>query len=220
MAPMIQNDVNPKRRRLITVTALTCSRAPLVLLFVAAAVADMLWPITADNLGAHLALRWLAIALLAVSAVTDLFDGQLARRWGVTSLFGAVCDPLMDKVFFVAVFPTVTAMLFVAGEFALGAISLCFTVLHVLRDLWVVTLRSLAAGKADMKANFIGKLRTAISFPIGIAAYCHVAFPWWGWLPAPLIAALLAFGLALNLYSAYAYTRRFRFAISDALHSK
>lgn len=212
---------NPSRRRhLAMVTALTCSRAPLVLLFVAAVVADLLWPLTAENLDAHVALRWLALSFLAISSITDLFDGLLARRWDVTSLFGAICDPLMDKVFFVAVFPTVTAMLFVAGELALGSLALGFTVLHILRDLWVVTLRSLAAGKADMKANFVGKLRTATSFPIGIAAYCHVAFPWWRWLPAPLVAGLLGFGLALNLYSAITYTRRFRFAIVEALHSK
>lgn len=208
-----------KNRRLAAVTALTCSRAPLVLLFVAAVIADLLWPLTAENLNAHMTLRWLALAFLAISSITDLFDGLLARRWGVTSLFGAICDPLMDKVFFVAVFPTVTAMLFVAGEPELGSLALCFTVLHILRDLWVVTLRSLAAGRADMKANFVGKLRTATSFPIGIAAYCHVAFAW-SWLPAPLVAALLAFGLILNLYSAYAYTMRFRFAIIEALHSK
>lgn len=211
-------DDSARRRRLAAVTALTCSRAPLVLLFVACVIADLLWPFTVANCGGHVALRWLALALLAASSITDLFDGLLARRWRVTSLFGAICDPLMDKVFFVAVFPTVTAMLFVVGEHGLASLALCFTVLHLLRDLWVVTLRSLAAGKADMKADFIGKLRTATSFPIGIAAYCHVAFGW-NWLPQAAIAALLVFGLLLNVYSAYSYTMRFRFAIVDALHS-
>ena len=202
----------------MAVTALTCSRAPMVLLFVACVIADLLWPFTVSNCGGHVALRWLALALLVISSVTDLFDGLLARKWGVTSLFGAICDPLMDKVFFVAVFPTVTAMLFVTGEYGLASLALCFTVLHLLRDLWVVTLRSLAAGKADMKADFVGKLRTATSFPIGIAAYCHVAFDWL-WLPTAVISALFVFGLLLNGYSAYSYTRRFRFAIVDALHT-
>lgn len=217
--PNSTDNAKSRNRRLLAVTALTCSRAPLVLLFVACVVADLLWPFTAANSGGHGALRWLALALLVISSVTDLFDGLLARRWGVTSLFGAICDPLMDKVFFVAVFPTATAMLFIAGEYGLASLALCFTILHLLRDLWVVTLRSLAAGKADMKADFIGKLRTATSFPIGIAVYCHVAFGW-RWLPPGAIASLFAFGLLLNAYSAYSYTRRFRFAIFDALHSR
>lgn len=213
-------NAQPDRKRyLMAVTALTCSRAPLVLLFVVCVVADLLWPFTAANYGGHVALRWLALALLLVSSITDLFDGLLARRWGVTSLFGAICDPLMDKVFFVAVFPTVTAMLFVTGEYGLASLALFFTVLHLLRDLWVVTLRSLAAGKADMKADFVGKLRTATSFPISIAAYCHVAFGW-RWLPTSAIAAFFVLGLLLNAYSAYSYTRRFGFAIAEALHSR
>ena len=211
--------LSSRKSRLAAVTALTCSRAPLVLLFVAGVVADILLPPTAATVGRTLAIRYACLALLLVSSITDLFDGLLARRWGVTSLFGAVCDPLMDKVFFVAVFPTVTTMFFIEGDDALGALALCFTILHLLRDLWVVTLRTLAAGKAEMKANFVGKLRTAVSFPIGIAAYCHIAFAW-PWLPRTLVFALFIVGLLLNLYSAYAYTMRYKFAVVEALHSK
>ena len=53
---------------------------------------------------------WIAAtaAMLAVSALTDLFDGRLARRWGVVSRIGALADPLMDKLFYVATLPTAT----------------------------------------------------------------------------------------------------------------
>ena len=34
---------------------------------------------------------------LAVAALTDFFDGYLARRWKVTSKFGTFMDPLGDK---------------------------------------------------------------------------------------------------------------------------
>lgn len=214
---------NPSRRRhLAMVTALTCSRAPLLLLFLAFVAGDLLVPVTARNLNLHTALRWSSLALLILSSLTDLFDGQLARKWNVVTKFGAVCDPLMDKFFFAVVFPTVTALFFLNGNIWLGALSLVFTVLHLMRDMWVVTLRSLAAGKADLKADFIGKLRTAISFPIGMLAYCHVALAYsWRWFATPqaalLVAAAFGIGLALNIYSAVTYTRRFRFAIEEAL---
>lgn len=207
--------------RLIAVTALTLSRAPLVLAFMAFAIADMLWEVNLGNVRAHVALRYANVALLAVSAVTDLFDGLLARRWRVTSTFGAICDPLMDKVFFVVVFPVVTAMLFFIGDMDLGALALAFTVLYILRDIWVVTLRALAVGKADMKANIIGKLRTASGFPIGVFAYCHVAFDGFGWTwSRPCLSAALILAFLLNIYSAIAYTRRYAFAIAEAIHSR
>ncbi|MBR3085123.1 MAG: CDP-alcohol phosphatidyltransferase family protein [Kiritimatiellae bacterium] len=221
--PEPRSQLDPMRaRRLAAVTAITCSRAPLLFAFLALTVCDMLVPVTLSNISLHIASRWIALALLLASSLTDLFDGMLARRWGVVTRFGAVCDPLMDKIFFAVVFPTVTALFLLGGEIALGALSLVFTALHLVRDMWVVTLRSLAAGKADLKADFVGKLRTATSFPIGLAAYCRIALAYkWDWLASEragwIVAALFAFGLVLNVYSAISYTRRFRFAIDDAL---
>lgn len=205
------------RKQLLIVTWLTCIRAPLILLFMVGAIIDILWPIGEENLNGHLVLQWCCVALMGLSAFTDLFDGLYARKWNVTSKFGAMCDPLMDKVFFIVVFPTLTAMFFLKDEVQLGVLSLIFTVLHILRDLWVVTLRALAVGKADMKANFVGKLRTAISFPIGVAIYCHLV---WEWFPKALVFGLLLFGFLLNLYSTVVYTKRYGFAIQEAMDSE
>ena len=44
---------------------------------------------------------WLArfsFAAFVIAAVTDYFDGWLARRWGVVSLTGAILDPIADKI--------------------------------------------------------------------------------------------------------------------------
>lgn len=203
-------------RKLYAVTALTCARAPLVLIFMLLVSCDMLFPRFIAEHSLRRAVNIAAISLLLLSSVTDLFDGMLARKWRVTSRFGAICDPLMDKVFFVAVFPTVTAMFLVSDDIVQGVLWLLLTVFHILRDMWIVTLRSLAVGKADMKANFVGKLRTFLSFPLAIAAYVHIISEG-RIVPALFMYLFEAVVIVLNFYSLYAYTRRYGFAIREAM---
>jgi CDP-diacylglycerol--glycerol-3-phosphate 3-phosphatidyltransferase len=42
------------------------------------------------------------MGVFALAAITDWFDGYLARRWGETSAFGAFLDPVADKLIVVA----------------------------------------------------------------------------------------------------------------------
>ena len=49
----------------------------------------------------YLPVSWgeqVAAAVFMVAAITDLFDGYLARKLGQTSAFGAFLDPVADKV--------------------------------------------------------------------------------------------------------------------------
>ena len=208
------------RGQFLFVNALTLSRGPLLLLFMAGMVVGIYHP--------YPWLKWLNLALLVLSSVTDLFDGLLARKWNVTSRLGAVFDPMMDKVFFIIVFPTLTMRLFLSSGVVFGVLSsigkinvptppelshailmLVLTVTYILRDQWVLALRALAADSgADMKANWVGKTRTALSFPVGCLLYCYIAFGW-RWLTQPVMMGVEGFAIALNLYSFVAYTRRY-----------
>jgi cardiolipin synthase (CMP-forming) len=42
--------------------------------------------------------RWVALFLFIVAAITDFFDGYLARKWHLTSSLGRMLDPIADKV--------------------------------------------------------------------------------------------------------------------------
>ncbi len=42
---------------------------------------------------------WSALAIFACAALSDVFDGWVARRYAATSRFGAYLDPVVDKVF-------------------------------------------------------------------------------------------------------------------------
>jgi cardiolipin synthase (CMP-forming) len=44
------------------------------------------------------AARWWALGIYVVAAVTDFFDGYLARKWQMQSGLGRMLDPIADKV--------------------------------------------------------------------------------------------------------------------------
>lgn len=42
--------------------------------------------------------RWTALGIYVIAAITDFFDGYLARKWGQQSALGKMLDPIADKV--------------------------------------------------------------------------------------------------------------------------
>src|SRR5262245_2221473 len=43
-------------------------------------------------------MRWLAVAIFVAAAITDFFDGYLARAWSQQSALGRMLDPIADKL--------------------------------------------------------------------------------------------------------------------------
>ena len=156
-----------------------------------------------------------AAALLAVSALTDLFDGKLARRWGVVSRIGALADPLMDKFFYVATLPTATFAALYLGDTRHALALLALDVVSMARDLWVTFLRAATSGTgAKMAAGMVGKLRTAMALPVlalvhfalGMRALQSAGIAGWC-LPAAPLYALEAALFVLTFFSGLSYTR-------------
>ena len=190
---------------LAIVTGLTLARVPFVFLFALLAVIEQHRP--------SVTLTWVAFACLVLASLTDLFDGYLARKWQVASRFGAAADPLMDKAFYIVVFPTILYLLGRMGEAEAThtLVMLLFSVLYLLRDQWVSFLRSVgSAYQADLRANWMGKLRTAMSFPIGCAIYFYIAIHL-SWLPVPrwLMYVAEGAGITVNLLSILVYTKQY-----------
>ena len=152
--------------RFAFVTFLTFVRAPLALAAALCTLANLARP----------SWGWIAAtaAMLAVSALTDLFDGKLARRWGVVSRVGALADPLMDKLFYVATLPTATFAALYLGDTCHALVLLALDVASMARDLWVTFLRAATSGtEAKMAASMVGKVRTAMALPV--LAFAHFA---------------------------------------------
>ena len=190
------------------VNALTFSRVPLIFAFMAFAVVAELrqcWTWTIP-----------ACVCMFLAGITDLLDGRLARRWKVVSTFGKLADPLMDKVFFIVSFPTLLWLIGKQGDNHVHfAVMLVFTVLYILRDQWVTFLRAVASTyQADVSAMWLGKVRTALSFPSAGFIYVYLAYH--GYLPdgwnGPLLTAVYAveaFLIVLNVYSCAVYTHAY-----------
>jgi CDP-diacylglycerol--glycerol-3-phosphate 3-phosphatidyltransferase len=84
--------------------------------------------------------RW-AFAAFALAAVTDFFDGWLARRLGATSVWGAILDPIADKVLVCA------AVLGLMAQAPLAAAVAIPGGLILIREFAVSALREAVAGR-------------------------------------------------------------------------
>lgn len=190
--------------RLYLVTFLTCVRIPLVFLFFAGALVDSVGNRT------HPWLLHAAFACLIAAAVSDLLDGYCARKLGVTTKLGASADPLSDKVFYLATLPLLVFLATRNDHITHAVVLLCLTVSLLLRDQWVSFLRAVGAscGDVNLGANWSGKLRTALNFPLICLIYYHEGmrntFP-----GTTLLYVLEGVALVINSVSFYVYTRKY-----------
>lgn len=198
------------------VNTLTFLRVPFILAWFCLAVREEF------RQSACLALA--AGACMFLSGLTDAFDGALARKWNVVSPLGKMADPLMDKVFYVVALPTLAWMLMHQGDMLHSFAMLVVALLCILRDLWVTFLRSVGAlFGADGAAMWLGKVRTAFSFPGAGAIYAFIAFNDFEELsqvrPALLAAcyATEAVMFAINLASVCSYTKAYMPYLKKAL---
>lgn len=186
------------------VMGLTLVRVPLIFLFLAISV-----------FGGHpLLVGWFVVAFSAMilSALTDLFDGYFARKFKVTSRLGSYADPMMDKVFYLATFPTLVYLAEQLGQSVHARTLLVLAILFLLRDQWVSFLRSIGAiHNLSAKANWSGKARTIISFPIICVIYYALEAPAdWPWRPSQnILFGLEGLSMAINLISMAVYTKYF-----------
>ena len=165
-------------KRALFVNALTFARVPLIFLWAAFAIWQELDASCGGRHEPSVTLAVLASLGMLLSGLTDLWDGLLARRWNVVSTLGKMADPLMDKVFYLVAFPVLVWHSSHSGAGELQTLSLLgLTVLYLLRDTWVTFLRSVGTMYgADVGAMWLGKVRTALSFPGAGWIYAYLCF--------------------------------------------
>ena len=96
-----------------------------------------------------------ATVVFIVAAITDWFDGYLARRWNQTSAFGAFLDPVADKLM-------VTGALLVLVQ--LGRVDAVIAFVIIGREITISALREWMAGigaRKSVAVSSLGKVKTA-----------------------------------------------------------
>ena len=102
---------------------------------------------------------FLAAAILAVSCLTDLIDGKIARHFNMISNTGKILDPLADK----ATQFTLIVCLLIRRQ---NPVLLFLAVLFVIKELFqgIAGLLILRKGKILKGALFAGKVSTTVLF--------------------------------------------------------
>jgi cardiolipin synthase (CMP-forming) len=99
-----------------------------------------------------------AFAVFFVSALSDFADGVIARRWNARTRFGAIADPLADKLTML----TVTLTLAVQGLLPLWLVAAI-----VVRDVVIVggaLAYHYTVARYDVAPTLLSKLNTVIEF--------------------------------------------------------
>ncbi|MEU4316434.1 CDP-diacylglycerol--glycerol-3-phosphate 3-phosphatidyltransferase [Nocardia sp. NPDC024068] len=104
--------------------------------------------------------RIAATALFALAAVTDRFDGQLARKYGLVTDFGKLADPIADKALIGSA---------LIGLSLLGDLAWWMTVVICAREIGVTLLRLAVVRRGVIPAGRGGKVKTLVqSVAIGV----------------------------------------------------
>jgi CDP-diacylglycerol--glycerol-3-phosphate 3-phosphatidyltransferase len=145
-----------------------------------------------------------ALTLFVVAAITDWFDGYLARLWKQESRFGAMLDPIADKAM------VVIALLVITGYSGMNPWLILPAAVILFREVFVSGLREFLGDRAALlKVTSLAKWKTTAQM-IAIAvlflgtglAYLESGRPpaaGEGALPTTVTPAALATGLGLLL---------------------
>ncbi|UFN50847.1 CDP-diacylglycerol--glycerol-3-phosphate 3-phosphatidyltransferase [Roseomonas sp. OT10] len=120
-----------------------------------------------------------ACAVFSAAAITDYFDGKIARERQMTSAFGRMLDPIADKLLVGA------ALMLLAGFNRLSLLGLLPAIVIMLREILVSGLREyLASLRVGMPVTPLAKWKTGFQMgALGVllagdsaAAVLHLSF--------------------------------------------
>lgn len=183
-----------------TANKLTILRILLIPLFILALLLPNLWPAFAPY--SH----WVAAMIFLAAAITDILDGNYARKHNLVTDFGKLMDPIADKMLIVAAFVMLSCTTDAAHPKHL--LHPVITIIFIAREFLISGVRQIAASKGVViAAGKLGKWKTTFQDIIVIALLLYDEFPFF-WLNPYLrylIEALVFVALALSVVSAVEY---------------
>jgi CDP-diacylglycerol--glycerol-3-phosphate 3-phosphatidyltransferase len=126
-------------------------------------------------------LRWIALVLYVVAAVTDWLDGFLARRMSMSSDLGKMLDPIADKLLVGALIVTF------AWTRDFSALDLIPAIAILIREIFVSGLREFMGNRSvSVPVTFLAKWKTTVQL---VALFFVILSGLW--LGVDLIASVL-----------------------------
>ena len=146
--------------------------------------------------------RWTALAIFIAAAITDFFDGYLARAWAQQSSLGRMLDPIADKLLVAA------ALLMLVADQTIAGVTIWAAIVILCREILVSGLREyLAELRVPVPVTAVAKWKTtaqlvAIGFLIAGPAGDAV-------LPGATTAGVVLLWIAalLTLYTGWDYMK-------------
>ena len=139
--------------------------------------------------------RLAALAAFGGASLTDLLDGELARRRGLVTDFGKIADPIADKALTGAALITLSVI---------GELPVWVTALILVRELGITALRFAVIRRGVIAASQGGKLKTLLQI---IAICLYVLPPSFG-LPALIREVVMGAALVVTLVTGADYVIR------------
>lgn len=134
---------------------------------------------------------WFALVLFVVAAITDWFDGYLAREWQQETRFGAMLDPIADKAM------VVIALLVITGFSGMNPWILLPATIILFREVFVSGLREFLGNTAGLlQVTNLAKWKTtlqmvAIAVLFATGVFEHELFGRMQGMDGPMVDAIL-----------------------------
>ncbi|MER5424822.1 CDP-diacylglycerol--glycerol-3-phosphate 3-phosphatidyltransferase [Streptosporangium roseum] len=136
--------------------------------------------------------RVTALVVFLVASLTDLLDGELARRYGLVTDFGKIADPIADKALIGAALISLSA---------LDELAWWVTIVILGRELGVTLLRFAVIRHGVIPASYGGKVKTVLQ----IAAI--VSYMWPG-VPEPIRWTIMGAAVVVTVGTGLDYVIR------------
>ena len=108
--------------------------------------------LTTDNLALEIFMRLIATIIFVGAAITDYFDGKIARKYNMITNLGKLIDPLADKLLVISAMVVFTKY---------DRLSLWIVLIIIFRELLITGLRSIVAAEGVViAAEILGKWKT------------------------------------------------------------
>ena len=146
--------------------------------------------------------RWIAFALYAAAAITDFFDGYLARIWQQQSKLGKMLDPIADKLLVSA------CLLILVDARTIEGWTVIAAVIILCREILVSGLREyLAELRVSVPVTWLAKWKTTVQLlALGFLIVGDAGIPVYRWTLETGIT-LLWISAILTLYTGWDYIR-------------